>query len=169
MNASLKKLELISGIAAAILGTIFHFIYGWTGDNPVVGLFFPVNESTWEHLKMIFFPILLVSIWEYYFFHARNENFICIKFLSVLLGMVITVVAFYTYTGVYGKNSEVANILIYFFSMYAAYCFSYKMLRGHRLRGLSEKMCYLGFMTLAMLFITFTIFPPPIGLFASPV
>lgn len=169
MNHSLRKIELISGIAASILGVIFHFIYGWSHDNPAAGLFFPVNESTWEHLKLIFFPILLVSIWEYFFFHARYDNFICVKLISVLIGMAITVTAFYTYTGIYGKNSDVMNMLIYFVSMAAAYGFSYKMLRRKKLCGVSAQGCYMGFMILAMLFIIFTIFPPPIGLFAPPV
>lgn len=169
MDHSLKKIEWISGITASVLGVIFHFIYGWTNDNPVAGLFFPVNESTWEHLKLIFFPILLVSIWEYFFFRAKYDNFICVKFFSALIGMAITVTAFYTYTGIYGKNSDVMNILIYFFSMAAAYAFSYKMLRRHKLCEASAQGCYMGFMILSLLFIIFTIFPPPIGLFAPPV
>lgn len=169
MDHSLKKIEWISGITASILGVIFHFIYGWTNDNPVAGLFFPVNESTWEHLKLIFFPILLVSIWEYFFFRAKYDNFICVKFFSVLIGMAITVTAFYTYTGIYGKNSDVMNILIYFFSMAAAYSFSYKMLRRRRLCGVSAQSCYMGFMIMSLLFIILTIFPPPIGLFTPPV
>ena len=62
MKPSLKKIEWISFLAASVLGTLFHFVYGWSGENPVAGLFFPVNESTWEHLKLIFFPILLLCL-----------------------------------------------------------------------------------------------------------
>ncbi len=168
MKYSLKKTELICCIIAAILGTIFHFVYKWSGENPVAGLFFPVNESTWEHLKLVFFPILLVSIWEYFMFQTKYDNFICVKLLSALTGMAFTVVAFYTYTGVYGKNSDVMNILIYFAAMAAAYRFSYQMLRKHKLCSMPARGCYVGFMVLVLLFVVFTIFPPPIGLFAPP-
>ena len=53
---SLKKTELVSFVIASALGVLFHFMYEWTGENAIAGLFFPINESTWEHLKLIFFP-----------------------------------------------------------------------------------------------------------------
>lgn len=170
MKPSLKKIEWISFLAASLLGTLFHFVYGWSGENPVAGLFFPVNESTWEHLKLIFFPILLLSIWEFLIFRKTYAGFVCVKFVSALIGMVLTVILFYTYTGVYGKNSEVMNILIYFISMFLAYTASYVMLRRNALAGVSCcRFCYFGFLVVTLLFAVFTVFPPPIGLFAPPV
>lgn len=156
-------------IAASVLGCLFHFIYGWSGESPAAGLFFPVNESTWEHLKLIFFPILLLSIWEYVMLAKNCTNFICVKFVSTLIGMSLTVILFYTYTGVYGKNSEVMNILLYFISLCAAYYASYTMLRRNTLSGISCRFCYFGFLAVTLLFALFTVFPPPIGLFAPPV
>lgn len=169
MKYSLKTIEIISFIIASLLGVILHFIYGWSGENAVAGLFFPVNESTWEHLKLIFFPILLVSIGEYFIFHTQYDNFICVKLLSALLAMVLTVVCFYTYQGVYGKNSDVMNILIYFLSMGAAYRFSYRALSRNKGCRLPSTACYWGFVILCFVFFIFSLFPPHIGLFASPV
>lgn len=169
MKHSLKTVESISMILTAILGVLFHFIYSWSGESPVAGLFFPVNESTWEHLKLIFFPILFVSIAEAFFIDARHRNYIGVKFLSVLIGMVLTVVCFYTYSGVYGKNSDVLNILIYLLSIAAAYRFSYLMLTRKKPIHLSTRWCYLGFSAMLLLFFFFTIFPPAIGLFRSPI
>lgn len=168
MKLSLKKTECISFIAASVLGCLFHFIYGWSGENPAAGLFFPVNESTWEHLKLVFFPVLLLSVWEYLLLHKDYANFVCAKLVSVLTGMSLTVILFYTYTGVYGKNSEVMNILLYFISMFAAYYTSYTIMRKNLLSGVSCQRCYFGFLVLALLFFVFTVFPPPIGLFAPP-
>jgi len=166
---SLKTTEIISFIIASLLGVIFHFIYGWSGENAVAGLFFPVNESTWEHLKLIFFPILLVSIGEYFIFHTQYDNFICAKLISALLAMVLTVVCFYTYLGIYGKNSDVMNILIYFLSMAAAYHFSYRALSLQKKYRFTSAVCYWGFFVLTLMFFVFSLFPPHIGLFASPV
>ena len=53
--------EIIFMIIAMGAGTLFHFIYEWSGFHPLAGLFAPVNESTWEHLKMLFFPVLLLT------------------------------------------------------------------------------------------------------------
>lgn len=169
MKYSIRTIETISLLAAVFLGVIFHFIYDWSGENPVAGMIFPVNESTWEHLKLIFFPILLLCIVEYFLFHGEFKNLICIKFLSSLLGMTLTVVLFYTYQGVYGKNSEVMNILIYLISMAAAFLFSCRLLKRKRLCNMPPSLCRFGFIILTILFAVFTLFPPQIGLFASPV
>ena len=57
------KLYLILGfLFTAVLGTIWYFLYDWTGRGAIAALFFPVNESTWEHMKLIFFPMLLCTV-----------------------------------------------------------------------------------------------------------
>ena len=46
---------------AAVLGTLDHFAYDWSGKSLPVGAFCAVNESTWEHMKLLFFPVLLFT------------------------------------------------------------------------------------------------------------
>ena len=54
---------LIAGfIFTAVFGTFSHFFYGWSNENPLIGLISPVNESTWEHMKLVFPPVLLWSL-----------------------------------------------------------------------------------------------------------
>ena len=54
----------IGFIWSIVFGTMLHFLYGWTGENRVVGLYAAVSESTWEHLKLLFFPVLLYTVWN---------------------------------------------------------------------------------------------------------
>ena len=62
----MKKLNaVLEFIIVGTVGTLWHFVYDWTGDNHFIGFFFPVNESTWEHLKLIFFPAIIYSVIEY--------------------------------------------------------------------------------------------------------
>ena len=56
MNKTIKKLNItmIIGILAVwVSGSLFHFVYDWTGKNTFIGMFFPINESTWEHMKPV--------------------------------------------------------------------------------------------------------------------
>lgn len=46
----------------SVLGTLSHFFYDWSGRNPLAALISPVNESIWEHMKLLFFPSLLWSL-----------------------------------------------------------------------------------------------------------
>ena len=54
--------QLITIIFAIILGTLLHFTYKWSNKNMLVGAFSAVNESTWEHLKLLFFPYFYGNI-----------------------------------------------------------------------------------------------------------
>lgn len=165
---SLKIVELISFLISSLLGTLFHFVYEWSGNNFFVGLFFPVNESTWEHLKLVFLPILLVSVSEYFIGRIQREDFPCIKLRSALLGMLVIVVLFYTYTGVLGMVVDCLNIVIYFIGMGVAYLYSYHKLGSGNTMKCNLAINILFTFTLLILFMIFTVYPPHLGLFQIP-
>lgn len=52
-----KRQLILTCIAAILAGFVLHFLYGWF-PNAVTALFSPVNESLWEHLKLVFWPYL---------------------------------------------------------------------------------------------------------------
>ena len=47
------------------LGSLDHFLFEWSGRRPVMGIFAPVNESVWEHLKMGYWGMIVYSVGEY--------------------------------------------------------------------------------------------------------
>ena len=59
---NILKYQIFSTIFAIILGTILHFTFEWFGNNAFVGAFSSINESTWEHLKLAFYPMLITAI-----------------------------------------------------------------------------------------------------------
>ena len=94
---SIKRLlifQIFSTIFVLILGAILHFTYMWSGNNTFVGLFSAVNESTWEHLKLIFFPMLITLIVGYFVFKYSFPNYICSKLIGILIAMSFTVIFF---------------------------------------------------------------------------
>ena len=60
--------QILSAIFTIVLGTILHFTFKWSNKNPLVGSFSAVNESTWEHLKLLFFPMLITTIIGYFLY-----------------------------------------------------------------------------------------------------
>lgn len=180
MNQKLKKYEGIGFLFTALLGTLMHFVYEWSGNNPLVGLFAPVNESTWEHLKLLFFPYLIYSIIEYFLLckdvealndssvtnYSCYENFWTAKFLGVLAGLLFIPVFFYTYSGILGRNYLVLDIITFFLAVFIAYYVDYKVLQKESPEfGRLSLLLLLGLM---LCFFIFTIFPPSIGLFLPP-
>ena len=60
--SSLKRLSVIGVFFVLLAGTLAHFLYDLSGENAFVGLFVPVNESVWEHMKLLFVPLFLFTI-----------------------------------------------------------------------------------------------------------
>lgn len=78
-----------------VFGTVLHFLYGWTGENRVVGLYAAINESPWEHLKLLFFPVLVYTVWEYIWVGHRWKGYVLTRAEGALLGM-LTITALFT-------------------------------------------------------------------------
>lgn len=62
-NMTLKKIKIINVIFLFLLSFLWHFIYDWF-PNSLTAIFFPVNESIWEHMKIIYYVIIIGSILE---------------------------------------------------------------------------------------------------------
>lgn len=60
MEKSTKKL-LLYYLAAAAAGVLLHFLFSWL-PNPVTALVSPVRESVWEHVKLLYFPLLAAAL-----------------------------------------------------------------------------------------------------------
>lgn len=167
LRDSLKFRTVLAFLLASLLGVLFHFMYEWTGKQRIAGFFFPVNESVWEHLKLLFFPVMLTAVGEYLFMGKKEPGFFCIQLKSTLLGMAVTVVLFYTYQGILGKNVDWVNIAIYFIAMFAAYRYQYKQLAAGREKS-CPRLCLLFGILFLFLFMVFSVYPPKLGLFEDP-
>lgn len=161
------KFQIFSSIFTMILGTLLHFTFEWSGNNSFVAAFSAVNESTWEHLKLIFFPMILTTIMGYFYIGKNTSNFLCSKLIGIIAAISFTVIFFYTYTGILGTNFAFIDISIFFMAVLLGEYITYKLL-------LSDFSCnkILSFLLLTILlfcFVFFTYFPPKIGLFKDPV
>ena len=150
-------------IFVVALGVFLHFAYKLSGNNPVVGLFALTTESIWEHLKLIFYPMLLLTLWDLYIRQKNNLNFLPPRSIGILAGMIFTIVVFYTVTGVIGDIIAWVNILIYFLSVIFAFWIEKRTYA--KSRNLSVFWSVFILLFLLALFIIFTLSPPDIGLF----
>ena len=85
VDISQTKTILLSYIIFTIMGSLLHFTYKKSGNNFFVGLFTPINESVFEHLKLVIFPIIIFSIFFYFFTEKRFNNIFFISFISICI------------------------------------------------------------------------------------
>ena len=130
MKHSVTKLQIIGFSVTALGGVLLHFLYDLTGNNILISVVSAVNESTWEHMKLLFFPMFIFALTEYSFLKER-KNFWCIKLIGILAGLVLIPVLFYTYNGVFGKSPDFVNIAIFFVSAFAAYLLEWRLFKNN--------------------------------------
>ena len=128
MQKTLKHTHIVGFIFTIAIGSLLHFIFEWSGSNPFVASFAPVNESTWEHLKLLFFPVFIDSLFEFAYIGRNYKNYFMAMFMGILAGMAAIVVLFYTYSGIIGQNCFVMDILIFIIGDLVTYLLSYKLI-----------------------------------------
>lgn len=158
-----KLYVILRFILVCGLGVLSHFLYDWSGQNILVGFFTSINESTWEHLKLLFFPMLFISILETIIFKKKPKDFIPARTFGILSGMAFIIVVFYTFWGISGKLIDFVNIAIYIMAVWFAFR-TEKFLRGKKkLPDLC--ICIAILISITILFIIFTLHSPEVGIF----
>ena len=163
-NKSLNKKNLPSVLAVAILGSLNHFLYDWTGGSSFAALFCPINESPWEHLKLLFFPFLFVTLGTAALYRFRDRRFFYCRFLGVVCGMAFILISFYTYTGIWGTHVLILDLLIFFLGVvlsFSAARFFFRALKQIPSANVIFTLWGAGI----FFFFVFTCFPPGIPLF----
>ncbi len=169
MNKKLKTVQIVVIILAIVFGTLLHFTYEWSGENRIVGLFSATNESVWEHLKLVFYPMLILAIVEYFVVKKEANNYIEAKSLGIFLAIAFIIVFYYTYTGIIGKNFFIIDILTFIISIILGEWVSYKlMIRKSESTTLSKILSSAIIVYFLISFILFTYNPPNINLFKDP-
>lgn len=169
-KSSILKFEIISAIFMLVVGTLLHFTFGWSNNNPLIGTFSAVNESTWEHLKLLFFPMLITTIIGYFYIGKDVTNFLCAKTCGIITAILFVVVFFYTYTGVIGKNFAILDIGSFFVAVVLGEYIAYKIMTSINTKfKCNAKLAVITLAVLFAAFVMFAYFTPQIGLFKDPV
>ena len=166
MKRTIWLWQLVGFAVSTLVGTLLHFLYEWT-ESGWVAPFSGVNESTWEHMKLLFWPTFIFAIVQSFFFKGY-ENFWCIKLRGILLGLALIPILFYTYNGVIGKSPDWINIAIFFISAAIAYAYETKLFYSQNVNSKLSKLTFIVLCVIAILFIVFTFATPEINIFKDP-
>lgn len=160
----LKHCTIIGIIFVLTAGTAAHFLYDWSGNRYIVGLFTPVNESIWEHMKLLFFPMLLYSLIMIFKLKEDRPCLTSSLCFGILTGTFLIPVFFYAYTYILGKNFFILDIGTFIASVIIAFLLSYKLTLSCRLKSYTLLLC--GFVCILFVcFLFFTYHPPDIKIF----
>ena len=167
MKRDISLWQFVGFSFVSLMGTLLHFLYEWTGGNVLAAVFSGVNESTWEHMKLLYFPMFIFALIQYRYF-KEYKNFWCAKLIGIATGLTSIPVLFYTYNGTFGKSPDYLNIAIFFISAATVFILETYLLKKYiphckRTWGAFATICIIGIM-----FIVFTFLTPQIPLFLDP-
>ena len=129
----------------------------------LVAAFSAINESVWEHLKLLFFPMLLTTIIGYFYIEKNTPNFLCSKLIGIITSILFIIVFFYTYTEIIGKSILFIDIASFFVSIVLGEFISYRLMT--RSFKCNNKIALIILTILLICFIGFTYFTPNIEIF----
>ena len=168
MNQKSSLWQAVGFALTTFGGTILHFLYDWTGGSILVSPFSGVNESTWEHMKLLFWPLFLFALMQRLFF-KEQENYWCVKLAEILLGLVLIPVLFYTYNGVFGASPDWINIAIFYITALLVFLFEWRMFKKDGFPCKYPRLAFAAICLIGVLFAVFTFAPPQIPLFQDPI
>ncbi|MEL7570807.1 MAG: DUF6512 family protein [Eubacteriaceae bacterium] len=150
-----------------LFGSLFHFLYELSGERGIVGLFSAVNESVWEHLKMIVLPVVL--FWCVYYF-AKGRKYSIDKnkwFTAALVSLVTALIAmpmiYYFYTQAFGVEIIAVDIAILFIVLMFGQLLGLHFYKYSK--GMRWQIAVFTMILIIIVFMIFTYYPPKIPLF----
>ncbi len=161
---NLKKLKIISIIGCFLLAFLTHFLYDWF-PNTLFSIFFPVNESIWEHMKMLYTTILLYELIEFIILKVKKvkvNNFLFASFISAILSIPIYLIMFLPIFYKMGEKMLI-TIIIMLLTIIIVQIIHYKLI--------TYKELHLDILALIFIIITYivmgilTYYPPETDLF----
>lgn len=163
--------ELAGATVILLVGSFLHFAYELAGFEGPVAVIGSVNESTWEHLKLFFWPGLGYAITQHAYLRHRVNNFWLAHGVALWTTSVGVALAFYAYVGIvlpiYGKGTLAGTIVTAIVGIGLARLAAYRILRSPE-RGLTWARIGIAAIVLhAVLIVIWTYAPPHIFVFEN--
>lgn len=165
-GAKLKKFEIWSAVGTIVFGSLLHFAFEWSGRIKAIALIAAVNESSWEHLKLAFWPAFIFSIIAYFAFARREQNFCLAQAKKLFVMPFLIVILFYGWL-LFLKDNFIYDISIFVFAVIAGHIIAYNIETSKKNWGLKVPSLIL-ISLLLISFSIFTFFPPKSFLFRDP-
>lgn len=111
---TLKKIKIINVFIFFALSFLWHFLYDWF-PSFITSVFFPVNESIWEHMKIIFGVIIFGSCISAFLmnkFKVKYNNFYVEIITKAIIGVIFYLLIFIPLYKLLGENMFISITLM---------------------------------------------------------
>ena len=161
----MKKIKIIGLFSIFLLAVISHFMYQLS-PNKIFSILFPVNESIWEHMKLIVTPTILFSIFEYLIYRKKGINYhnlLLSYVIATIVGIISYLIIYIPLYDLFGHNAFIAISLLFIIFIIVE-VISYYIINSRDIKY--SNILGLGLLLIIyFIFGYFTYYPPSINLF----
>ena len=159
MKENNKKIMIIKTIAISLSLFLFSYVYKWI-PNFLTSLIFPVNESLFEHLKMIYNAEVIVSLIIYSVIHKKNikiHNYMLALLLSTIFNLILFYLIYLPIYNRFGSNLIMTMIIYLITLIISQYIFYLITIRKHN--EFYNKLCLIIIPLISIILVYFTYKP----------
>lgn len=154
---------VFSSIFSFLLAALFHFAYDFLGQGFLFSFFFPINESIWEHLKLAFYPTIIVWL----FLSGSLSSAISGSSYSTLTSILTVLFGYYGLKYGFGLEGLWVDLCLLFTGIFFGQCFGYLMKKKYPGKHLFFSLSHV--LLWSLIFAFFTLHPLPLPVFQPPV
>ena len=162
----LRVYMIIGALFTIVVGSIAHFLYDLSGNNVLIGLITPVNESIWEHMKLVFFPMLIYTLLISYKIKNQYPSSIAALCIGNIIGTILVPILFYLYIAIIGKDLLPLDLICFIASIVIGFIVAYKLSTLDKLYKY-RNLIYVIIAIIIGCFLIFTYYPPNLTIFSD--
>ena len=152
---------VLGWVLVSLAGSMLHFAYQWAQCHWAVGFLVAVNESVFEHLKILVFPLLLFWFVDYLLFGHAVSRLISATF-AIYSGVAFLVLIHVLVSVLAGYEGLVFDIVLFIVSAFVAQLAGYWSLYMQFRHWLWVLIIILCFVVAVICHVFFTVCPPHI-------
>lgn len=147
-------------VPLAVVGSLLHFAYDWSGHNRIVAVFAAVNESYWEHIKIAFWPVFAWFLALFAFGGWRLPSFVPAATIGLYAVPVTMIAIVFGYKSLLRRNILWIDILSFFVTVAVSVMVFALVVTELHASGWTIALSVLFLIALAVAFTRFTLSAP---------
>ena len=108
------KKVIINSIIIFVISVLIHSFYNLL-PNDFTLIFFPINESIWEHMKMIFTSYMIFLLIKF-IFNKLDKNDLSATIISSIFNIIIFLIIYIPIYKLFGEHI-VVTLIVYFITI----------------------------------------------------
>lgn len=145
-----------------LIGSVLHFAYD-IFPYFVVALIAPVNESIFQHLKLVLYPMLFIDLLLLFKYKNKKTYSFTSMLAGIVTGIMSVVLIYYFYHYGLGIESLIIDIILLFVSILLGNMMMSIVNKHHW--NMDRRICFIILIVIILLFSIWTFYPPDLPLF----